>query len=114
MSSSQLDASLDASGTSLSDPVELQHVEQRIARRRSTLPDMILPEVSGGIPVSKNSSFVEANVVADPQRWNHRFTGVFTDQVSKERSKEKLVTPAEPNVDKPQTPEIKCCSLFFS
>ncbi|RNF27356.1 uncharacterized protein Tco025E_00426 [Trypanosoma conorhini] len=114
MSSFHQDASLNGSRVSTSDPTELQNVEKRIAQRRGALPDMPLPDVSGGIPVSKNSSFAEAAVVSDPQRWNHRFTGIFTDHVLNEPSKEELLTSVERKADKPRTPEIKCCSLFFN
>ncbi|RNC59268.1 hypothetical protein TcCL_ESM03073 [Trypanosoma cruzi] len=113
MPSFPADANSNELNLSLSAPVELQHVEERIARRRSTLPELSLPDTSGGIPVSKNSSFVEANFVADPQKWNHRFTGAFTSPVKDEPVKEKTPAPMDSKVKRPPTPEITCCSLFF-
>lgn len=93
---------------------EILNVEERIAQRRSTLPSMDLPDASGGIPFSKNSSFVEANVVADPKLWNHRFTGTFITPVANGAEEEKSLTSASLKVDRPSTPEVSCCSLFFS
>ncbi|KAH9601076.1 hypothetical protein LSM04_009383 [Trypanosoma melophagium] len=93
---------------------EILNVEERIARRRSGLPSLDLPGVSGGIPFSKNSSFAEANVVADPKLWNHRFTGTFIAPVAKGVEEEKSMTSANLKGDKPSTPEVSCCSLFFS
>ncbi|ORC84462.1 uncharacterized protein TM35_000441180 [Trypanosoma theileri] len=93
---------------------EILNVEERIAQRRSTLPSLDLPEASGGIPFSKNSSFVEANVVADPNVWNHRFTGTFTTPVANVAAEEKSLTSTSLKPDRPPTPEVSCCSLFFS
>ncbi|KEG14029.1 hypothetical protein DQ04_00661070 [Trypanosoma grayi] len=109
-----MDADPNETTVAVLDTTEANSVENRIARRRSTLPSMELPDGSGGIPVSKNCSFVEANLVSDPQVWNHRFNGAFITPSRMGPSNEESSALSDPNADRPRTPEVTCCSLFFS